>query len=351
MDRKPLYSIVVTSRNDGHGGNIMKRMRLFTNGLLQQSKRHKVPMELIFVEWNPPADRPLLKEVLPAPGEGDYLSIRYVLVPERIQNSFKHKKEVPLFQMIAKNVGIRRARAKWILCTNIDLIFSDPLFKFLGDLQPKDGHFYRANRCDVPDGIEESWDLDKQLAYCEGNIMRRLGWDSRFKNVNLEESGLKHKTYIMKWISNAMAYFHRMASNRFNNEYYRLDKMACGDFTMMSREMWEDIQGYLELDLYSIHVDSLGLIAAKALGYEQVVLPREACTYHIDHPQGWEAMDPVEKLKFLERRPGIGYGVLLEVAKYILDKKTHFNLNSPDWGYANEDFEEYEFHPSATVNA
>jgi len=347
----PLYSVVVTSRNDGHGGNIMKRMRLFTNGLLQQSRRHKVPMELIFVEWNPPADRPLLKEVLPAPGKDDCMSIRYILVPERIQKGYKLEKEVPLFQMIAKNVGIRRAKANWILCTNIDLLFSDNLFQRMARQELVEGHFYRANRCDVPDGLDESWDLDRQLQYCEGNIMRRLGWDSRFKHVNLEESGLKHKTFFMKWFSNEIARFHRLLSNRFNNEYYRLDKMACGDFTLMSKSMWEDIQGYLELDMYSIHVDSLGLIAAKALGYTQVVLPREACSYHIDHPQGWEAMNPLEKLKFLERRPGIGYGVLLEVAKYILEQKTHLNLNPSDWGFANEDFEEYELLPGVPQHA
>lgn len=351
MKQQPLYSVVVTSRNDGHGGDIMKRMRLFVNGLYQQCKRHKVPLELIFVEWNPPADRPLLHEVLPKPGPEDFMSIRYVLVPERIQQQFKRAREIPLFQMIAKNVGIRRARSKWILCTNIDLLFSDDLFGVLARKELKEGHFYRANRCDVPDGIDESWPLDQQLSWADKNIMRRLGWDHRFKYVNLEESNLHHKTWLMKWITNQIARVHRLKSSRFNREYYMLDKMACGDFTLMSREMWENIQGYVELDMYSIHVDSLGLIAAKAMGYSQVVFPRKACTYHIDHPLGWEAMNPLEKLKFLERRPGIGYGVLLEVAKHALEKKERFNLNPSDWGYANENFEEYEFHPGEPVHA
>lgn len=351
MSFQPLYSIVVTSRNDGHGGDIMKRMRLFTNGLLAQSRRHKVPMELIFVEWNPPADRPLLQEVLPKPGPEDQLSIRYVIVPKRLHEQYERGEVIPLYQMIAKNVGIRRAKAKWILCTNIDLLFSDPLMEIMKKEELKDGHFYRANRCDIPDGIDESWSMDEQLKYAEGNIMRRLGWDNRFKHVNLEEAGLKHKTYAMKWLTNQIARIHRLRSSFFNNEYYKLDKMACGDFTLMSREMWEDIQGYLELDLYSIHVDSLGLIAARSRGYKQVVFDRHACTYHIDHPLGWEAMDPLQKLKFLERRPGIGYGVLLEVANVMLKEKRRFDLNPPNWGFADEALDEYEFLPTTPAHA
>lgn len=345
MAPNPLCSVVVTSRNDGHGGDILKRMRLFVNGLFEQSRRHQVPLELIFVEWNPPADRPLLQEVLPKPGPDDLSTLRYILVPEEIQQSFKRAREIPLFQMIAKNVGIRRARANWILCTNIDLLFSDELFQIMARGGLREGHFYRANRCDVPDGIDPAWPLDQQLQWCSQNIMRRLGWDHRFKYVNLEESNLHHRTWLMKWITNQIARVHRLQSSRFNREYYMLDKMACGDFTLMSKSMWEDMQGYLELDMYSIHVDSLGLIAARALGYKQVVFPRKACTYHIDHPLGWEAMNPLEKLKFLENRPGIGYGVLLEVAKFMLEKGGRFNMNPPTWGYADQNFEEYEFHP------
>ena len=42
-------------------------MRLFLQGLLDQTRRYRFPIELIFVEWNPPEDRPPLHEVLPKP--------------------------------------------------------------------------------------------------------------------------------------------------------------------------------------------------------------------------------------------------------------------------------------------
>ncbi|MFN8396221.1 MAG: hypothetical protein U0176_16440 [Bacteroidia bacterium] len=159
MQPHPSYSIVVTSRNDSHGGNILKRMRLFVSGLIHQANAFQMPIELIFVEWNPPADRPPLHEVLPKPAPGDLLTLRYITVPAALHQRYRRRVEIPLFQMIAKNVGIRRAKHPWILATNIDLIFSDPLCAIMarGDLDP--GAYYRANRVDIPDGIDESMTL------------------------------------------------------------------------------------------------------------------------------------------------------------------------------------------------
>ncbi len=48
-------SLVVTSRNDNHGGDLLKRMQIFVTGWLEQARRHHVNSELISVEWNPPA--------------------------------------------------------------------------------------------------------------------------------------------------------------------------------------------------------------------------------------------------------------------------------------------------------
>ena len=59
-DDRPYLSVVVTARNDDHGGNLLGRMQAFVNGWIAQSKRHGLASELIFVEWNPPQDRPPL---------------------------------------------------------------------------------------------------------------------------------------------------------------------------------------------------------------------------------------------------------------------------------------------------
>ena len=90
----PRLSIVVASRNDNHGGDMTRRMRLFVNGLIHQCNKHKYPVELIMVEWNPPADKPLLHEALPRPKAGDYLSLRYIIVPAEIHAQLRREGKI-----------------------------------------------------------------------------------------------------------------------------------------------------------------------------------------------------------------------------------------------------------------
>ena len=60
MTPVPLLSVVVVSRNDDHGGNLLYRMQMFVSGFLEQAKRYALSSELVIVEWNPPPDRPRL---------------------------------------------------------------------------------------------------------------------------------------------------------------------------------------------------------------------------------------------------------------------------------------------------
>src|SRR5205085_9254318 len=106
----PYISVVACSRNDDHGGNLLHRMQLFVNGLINQCRRHQLRAELILVEWNPPANRSSLKDALSWPSSDSFCDIRIIQVPAEIHGRFKHSDGLPVFQMIAKNVGIRRAR-------------------------------------------------------------------------------------------------------------------------------------------------------------------------------------------------------------------------------------------------
>jgi hypothetical protein len=343
--QRPYLSIVAASRNDDHGGDILKRMHLFVSGLLEQSRRHRLPVELVLVEWNPPPDRPRLHEVLPKPSAGDCLTRRYITVPASIHCQYRHAREIPLFQMIAKNVGIRRACGAFILCTNVDLLFSERLFCLLAENSFRGDTYYRANRCDVTDGIDLNWDLAQQLAWCERSIIRRWGRDPRYKNISLELVGLQNKSEPKKWLFDKMSLGTTLFWSREKRLFHQLDLFACGDFTLMSREAWTAIQGYVELDLYSLHVDSLGLIGAAALGYRQHVFPPKACTYHIEHPysEATVSVSPLTKLKFHGERLALDYGLVVEVAMHVLQKGEPFNLNSANWGYADLDLEEFSF--------
>src|SRR3984893_1923253 len=144
MDQaQPYISLVVTARNDDHGGNLLGRMQIFVSGWIAQSQRHNLPSELIIVEWNPPSDRPRLRDALRWPESFGPCHVRFIEVSEEMHRRYTHSEGLPLYQMIAKNVGIRRARGQFILATNIDVLFSDELVAFLASHSLQPGRMYR----------------------------------------------------------------------------------------------------------------------------------------------------------------------------------------------------------------
>lgn len=168
----PYLSVVVTSRNDDHGSGMLRRMQTFVNCFINQCKRHQLAAELIFVEWNPPADRPRLAQALTWPEDLGPCAVRIIEVPPAIHQRFEHAEALPLFQMIAKNVGIRRARGQYVLATNIDILMSDELFELLVRRQLRPGRMYRIDRTDVMADVPVNAPVDEQLAYCETHRLR-----------------------------------------------------------------------------------------------------------------------------------------------------------------------------------
>lgn len=168
----PYLSVVATARNDDHGGNLLRRLQTFVNALIGQAKRHGVPLELVLVEWNPPVEKPLLSAALEWPEHFGPASVRILQVPPEVHNRYKHSGTLPLYQMIAKNVGVRRAHGKFILATNIDILFSDELFQLFAQQRLKSGKMYRVNRYDVASEVPVSATVDEQLEYARTHLIR-----------------------------------------------------------------------------------------------------------------------------------------------------------------------------------
>ena len=168
----PYLSVVVTARNDDHGGNLLRRMQAFVHGWIGQCKRHDLSAELIVVEWNPTEGKPRLAEVLRWPADLGSCAIRFVEVPAEIHQRYRYADSLPLYQMIAKNVGIRRARGEFVLATNIDVLFSDELMQFFAARRLETGRMYRIDRHDVMSDVPECGTVDEQLAYCRSHLLR-----------------------------------------------------------------------------------------------------------------------------------------------------------------------------------
>src|SRR5205814_937936 len=168
----PYLSVVVTMRNDGHGGNPLQRFQAFVNCLTAQCRRVNLPAELIVVEWNPPDDRPPLRDALRWPLDSP-CEIRIIQVPAQLHRTLKHPEAFPLYQMIGKNVGIRRARGEFVLSTNADILLSNEVAEAIASRTLKPGVMYRVDRHDVDPDVPVDGTLDELMEYCRTHQIRK----------------------------------------------------------------------------------------------------------------------------------------------------------------------------------
>ena len=476
---KPYLSVVATARNDDHGGNPLYRTQLFINGLIAQCDRFKLPAELVLVEWNPPNDRPRLAEVLSWPAGEGYCKVRIVEVPNDLHARLEYSDRLPLFQMIAKNVGIRRAHGAFVLATNIDILLSDGVMRFLSERRLRPGYVYRADRLDVPAEIGAEWPIEQQLAWCAASTIRinrregsldlrdgvfyRIGPPLYFKGWLRNSvkgrrlvasplgraSGLRRLAYtqavphhgireyvrdsrlagrvssgfiwrgavstsiMLRHVGNTLygfAYWFvagfndpRLVPGRIRRRFRRfgarlraplehgdpaavagrrrrvlrvavlplatvraswrvfrrkvrslrliweieharlpLHTNACGDFTLMSAGDWDRTFGYIELEMYSMHIDSLQLYAAHYNGIKERFLPFPV--YHVEHGGGFrpeatgqDALDATLARSAIPQVTNDDFRDFI-VAMHLTGAPIH--RDQPTWGFAGCDLSE-----------
>ena len=330
----PLLSVVVTSRNDDHGGNALYRTQLFISGLLEQARRYNFEAELLIVEWNPSHDRPKLAQVLTWPSTASPCTVRFIEVPFAIHKRHEYSDRLPLFQMIGKNVGIRRARGRFILATNIDILFSDEMARFFASDQMKKGHLYRVDRYDGPADIPEGISIDEQLAHCHDNIIRINGKDG----TRIMGNGDSTLGQLKKGVRTSLREIKRF----IRGEEPPLHTNACGDFTLMAREHWFEVRGYPEFEMYSFRLDGLLCYAAHYAGAREAILRDPRRIYHIEHSagSGWTPGLGGELLQKRLDEAGVPQLNPEQYATWINEMTQQrqpivFN-KSEDWGLVNE---------------
>ncbi|MBI4188156.1 MAG: hypothetical protein HY529_03005, partial [Chloroflexi bacterium] len=194
---------------------MLGRMQASLSGLLEQLEKHSIESELILVEWNPPADKHLLKDALKWPGELRYCTIRVIVVPSSIHQRYKYADKIPMNAVVAINCGLRQARGQFILYRPIDAIYSDELMSYIAARSLKEDEIYRVDRYDVDRKVIQYQTLPEQLNYCQQNTIRINSHLHSFAKYGLPD----------------------------------LHTNACGDFQLMSRHYWHLLRGYREADI------------------------------------------------------------------------------------------------------
>jgi hypothetical protein len=222
--QRPAITAVVVGRNDDYMSDFALRLR----ATIAWNMKYLVN-EVIFVEWNPPADRELLSTDLTQ----RFAGLRAYVVSPDIHSVICENARVPLLEFHAKNVGIRRAQSEWVVATNADAAFGPDTVRKILETKLTDDVVWSAERIDI------HW---------------REGRETELN----QQDCLRYRRKI---------------------PYHEL---GTGEFAFASKRLWERAGGYDEaLVRHRIGVDKRGVAQMIAHGARS---ERAGLIFHMAHP-------------------------------------------------------------------
>jgi hypothetical protein len=166
-------SIIMAARNDNYGGEVYRdvepatptpqRLRMAQSFYTLHEAFKNIDYEVIVVEWNPIkgvekiSDWPFMQ----------HPKVRFIEVPDWFSDGLIGNQEFHEYH--AKNVGIRRAFGKYVLCTNPDILWLHPMNMEFLKMEPM-----IALRVSVRHGVlKQGFQMDKIRGFCSerDNVM------------------------------------------------------------------------------------------------------------------------------------------------------------------------------------
>ncbi len=252
MNTGPYVSFVTYGRNDGYTENYVARANRATSCLISRLESSGIDAELVFIEWNPPADRPLLLDLFKLPSKLRHVTVRGYIAPPEYHRQFAGSHQAGFHAAEAANSGIRRARGRFITAKASDTFFSPDVFKMIAARTLDADTMYRVDRHDIAVTDERLWDLDDDalLAALASLPSAPHAWIQQSSHWQLRE----------------------------------LHTNACGDFTLMAAAYWDYLRGHVrDPTVLSLDIDSLVMHAAAALGVRECRWPDSCRVYKPIH--------------------------------------------------------------------
>jgi hypothetical protein len=266
-----LLSIVLAARNDNYGGDFLVRLRRSVDSIIYGAETWGIPVEIVIVEWNPPQNRPMLREALSFSSTFKKLILRVITVPAEYHNRFGVK--IPLIEYVAKNVGIRRAKGDFILVTNPDIFFPAVFFEALAKEVLETDAFYRIDRIDVS---LPGADFDSLSHVEKEQIISNAGIQAHVRSGSFS---LSSETPTPATVQESGGVSIELPLFKFADIYTN----ASGDFLLASRAAWFAIGGFKETNKYFTTIDSICCLQMVSLGLRQRVFSPPCRIWHFDH--------------------------------------------------------------------
>ncbi len=236
-------SAVICSRNDNYGGNLIQRSTYCLNSMATTFD------EVIYVDWNSPTHSLIyeIQENLLKNGK-----IKHICIPPEYANMMTNfdKDAQKCCEVLARNIGIRRATGDYIVSTNIDIIapFREELDDFISQ-KLNDSTFYTI---------------------CRRNVYLETISGIDYKNVT-EYTKKMYDTYKPE-----------MRIEKINNSDDYSIINCCGDFQIAHKNIWYDIRGFEESLIYRLYSDTNVQKKAVFHGY-QLKADNVPGIFHISH--------------------------------------------------------------------
>jgi hypothetical protein len=224
----PYLSIVVVGRHDNFSNGFEFRTQNFLDSLGKGLDR--VPLadiELVFVDYATPEDQSPLHETFTLPPELKGKT-RFIIVPEEKHKALqaKYDSRLGFFEYIVKNIGIRRAKGRYILSTNPDNLFPSNFFELVATEDFNEGVLYRSIRWDTRDHTFDNATIPE--------IWQAMGEPWRLKEFDVKvrcSTGDNRFT-----LSDGL--------QKFLDQAY---PCGGGDFLLASRKLWDVVWAFNEV--------------------------------------------------------------------------------------------------------
>jgi len=337
---RPKVSFVFAVHDPEYGGGLLGRTQLHLDALIELANRYQLLSEIIVVEWNPRQDRVRFRESLRWPDDLGYVCLRFIEVPEDVHRTFPNADRLPIFEYIAKNAGLRRARGQFLLATNPDLFFSPALMRWLARASLSSERFYRVDRRDLSEDIPADRNLARQLRFCSRHVAEVHAFFGSYRPGNADVRQRLSEEYHHRIRDTAGATrWTNTPDARLLLPADALHRNAAGDFFLMAREWWHRLRGYPELYTHA-HIDAILCWVAASAGLAQEILPPRCHLYHQAHHRADRMGFPPTDWKPWYKR----YQEAVRTDRS--GEALPMVVNLPNWGLADTKLPEWQASPA-----
>jgi hypothetical protein len=237
-------SAVICSRNDNYGGNLIERSTFCLNSMVDTFD------EVWYIDWNSDTQS-LLYEIWPNLTKIGKIN-HIVIPPETVEIMTMYDPNAQkCCEVLARNIGLRRATGDWIISTNIDIIA--PKREILEE---------RITQLDA----KTFYTVSRRSVYVEQIIP--LG----YQNIQTV------RDFLYKTITDERRIFERVQQG---DDYSIIN--CCGDFQMAHKNVWHEIRGFEQHLIYPLFADTN--IQKKAVMHEFGLHALfDIPFFHIHHP-------------------------------------------------------------------